>query len=113
MYKQIVLVRQDLKLSPGKLAAQCGHGFVESFIKADDKIRKKWLNEGGKKVVLKVPGERELRMFFSEAQLQKIPSALITDAGHTELPPRTVTVLGLGPESEEKLDKLTGSLKML
>ena len=46
MYKQVVLVRQDLKLSPGKLAAQCGHGFVEAFLKADEKTKKRWLQEG-------------------------------------------------------------------
>jgi len=113
MYKQVVLVRQDLKLSPGKLAAQCGHGFVEAFLKADEKTKKRWLQEGGKKVVLKVSDEKELKNFYKEAQLQHIPCALITDAGHTELAPGTVTVLGLGPESEEKLDKLTGNLKML
>ncbi len=113
MYKQVVLVRQDLKLSPGKLAAQCGHGFVESFLKAEEKIKKKWLQEGAKKVVLKVTDEKEVRMFYAEAQLQHIPCALITDAGHTELTPGTVTVVGLGPESEEKLDKLIGNLKIL
>ena len=113
VFKQVVLVRADLKLSPGKLAAQCGHGFVESFVKADDKTKKKWLSEGAKKVVLKVPDERSLKEFFSEAQLQGFPCALIADAGHTELPPNTITVLGLGPADEEKLDKLTGQLKML
>ncbi|MDO8628449.1 MAG: peptidyl-tRNA hydrolase Pth2 [Nanoarchaeota archaeon] len=112
-FKQVVLVRSDLKLSPGKLAAQCGHGFVESFVRADDKVKKKWLLEGAKKVVLKVPDERSLKMFFAEAQLQGLPCALINDAGHTELPPNTLTVVGLGPAEEERLDKLTGQLKML
>ena len=113
MFKQVVLVCMDLKLSPGKLAAQCGHGFVEAFVKADDKVKKKWLSEGAKKVVLKVPDERSLKMFFSEAQVQGLPCSLICDAGHTELPPNTFTVVGLGPAEEERLDKLTGQLKML
>ncbi len=113
MYKQVVVVRSDLKLSPGKLAAQCGHGFVESFVKADEKSKRAWLSTGAKKVVLKVASEKELRMLWEDAGAQKIPNALITDAGHTELPPGTTTVLGLGPAAEEVLDKLTGQLKML
>ncbi|MDO8556464.1 MAG: peptidyl-tRNA hydrolase Pth2 [Nanoarchaeota archaeon] len=112
-YKQVVLVRMDLKLSPGKLAAQCGHGFVESFIKADEKSKRAWLSFGAKKVVLKVADEKELRLFWEDAVAQKLPNALIVDAGHTELPAGTTTVLGIGPAREEDIDRLTGQLKML
>ncbi|MEM4260602.1 MAG: peptidyl-tRNA hydrolase Pth2 [Candidatus Woesearchaeota archaeon] len=113
MYKQVIIVRQDLKLPKGKLAVQVAHASISAMEKSNkDKINK-WKSEGMKKVVLKVKDLDELMYFFELASNYKIISALITDAGKTTVNPGTVTCLGLGPEREEILDKLTGQLKML
>ena len=73
----------------------------------------RWRSEGGKKVVLKVEGLEELRRYKAAAEKDKIVTALITDAGHTTVEPGTVTCLGIGPDKEEKIDNLTGKLRIL
>ena len=54
-----------------------------------------------------------MRRLFGEAKAAGIIAALITDAGHTEIPAGTVTVAGLGPSSRDKIDAITGSLPLL
>ncbi|MBD3310834.1 peptidyl-tRNA hydrolase [Candidatus Woesearchaeota archaeon] len=112
-YKQVILARKDLKLSKGKLAAQVSHASVEALMKSHKDDIKKWKDQGMKKVVLEVPDQQELLRYRQLAEDAGLVTGLISDAGRTELPPGTVTCLGIGPDSEEKIDKVTGSLKML
>jgi len=111
MYKQVIVVRKDLKMSPGKIAAQVAHASVEAWKRADKKVREAWEREGAKKVVLQVESEEELLELKKKAG--KLPVALIRDAGLTEVPPGTLTCMAIGPAREEEVDKLTGSLKLL
>ena len=112
-YKQVILVRQDLKLPKGKMSAQCSHAAVETVLKSDRKIVEAWREEGMPKVVLKVADEKELLDFQRKCQQQKIVTSLITDAGHTVVEPGTKTCLGIGPDLAEKIDKITGFLKLV
>jgi|TARA_Y100000310_G_scaffold116452_1_gene115151 PTH2 family peptidyl-tRNA hydrolase len=112
-YKQVILVRQDLKLPKGKLAVQSSHASLDAAMKSDKKILEKWKAQGGKKVVLKVEDEKELFKYMSMLENEGIRVALIKDAGYTVLEPGTVTCLGIGPDLEEKIDKITGKLKMV
>lgn len=100
-------------MTPGKIAAQCSHASLGSYKKTNKKIRKKWEANGAKKVVLKVKNKKELLELRSLCQNSKIPSYLVKDAGRTQLPKGTITCLGIGPEKEEKIDKITGSLPLL
>ena len=109
--KQVILVRQDLKLPKGKLAAQVAHASLEAALKTNSRKRNNWRAEGGKKIVLKVRDLKELLEFQKKTKTFK--TALITDAGYTTLKPGTTTCLGIGPEKEEKIDRITGHLKML
>jgi PTH2 family peptidyl-tRNA hydrolase len=111
--KQVILVRQDLQLPKGKLAAQVSHASVECFDKTSREKREQWQSEGMKKVVLKVKDLEELQLYATKARMAKIISAVITDAGRTVVEPGTVTCLGIGPDEDEKIDAITGSLKML
>lgn len=113
LYKQVILVREDLKLPKGKLAAQCSHASVDSVIKSDKKIVELWKKEGGKKIVLKVKDEKELFKYKQMAEDFGLKTALIKDAGHTVVEPGTITCLGIGPDEEEKIDRISGKLKMM
>jgi peptidyl-tRNA hydrolase, PTH2 family len=111
--KQVILVRTDLKLPKGKLAAQVAHASLEAALKSSRQVVDEWRADGGKKVVLKVDSQAELGKFKQMAEKEKLTTALIADAGHTVLEPGTVTCLGIGPDKEEKIDRVTGSLKIL
>ena len=111
--KQVIIVRRDLKLPPGKLAAQVSHASLEAVLKSPREVTDEWRNDGAKKVVLKVESLEELKKYEALARREKLISALITDAGHTTVSPGTVTCLGIGPDKEEIIDRVTGKLKML
>ncbi len=115
-YKQVIVVRTDLGMSPGKLAVQVAHGSVGSADAARREHRgwfSAWLAEGQKKVVVKAASERELHELRKAANREGLPNMLIQDAGLTELAPGTTTALGIGPAPNEALDKVTGDLHLL
>jgi PTH2 family peptidyl-tRNA hydrolase len=112
-FKQCIIVRDDLKLSKGKLAAQVAHAAVSAYEFASRNVREAWKEGGQKKVVLRVPELSALFELKEVARKHGLPTALITDAGLTEVPPGTITVLGIGPAESGELDKITGHLKLL
>ena len=61
--KQVILVRMDLKLPKGKLAAQVAHASTEALLKSHKDDITKWRSEGMKKVVLKVDDQKELMKY--------------------------------------------------
>ena len=113
MYKQVIVVRKDLKLDKGKLAVQVAHASLESYNRSDKMIRKKWEAEGGKKVVAKVDTLKDMIRLNQEAKDIGLPCALIRDAGKTSILPGTTTALGIGPAREDEIDRVTGKLKIL
>jgi len=100
-------------MSCGKSCAQAAHAAVAAYERAGSSARKSWFAEGQKKVVLRVSGERALYELKVLAEQAGIPAALIHDAGLTEIPPGTITALGLGPARNEELDKITSDLPLL
>ncbi len=110
--KQVILVRKDLKLSQGKLASQVSHASVEAVLKSNKEKVNEW-RKFSKKVVLKVEDEKELIRFKNLAEKAKLVTALIKDAGRTEVKPGTITCLAIGPDDDEKIDKITAKLKIL
>ena len=113
MYKQAIIVRNDLKLPKGKLSAQVAHASVESVLKTDKDIVSKWRLNGQMKIVLKVDNKEELIKYFNLAKDNNISCSLITDAGKTVIAPGTMTCCGLGPDNEEKIDNIIKELKLL
>jgi len=115
-YKMVIVTRTDLKLSIGKLSAQVAHAAVACALetkKHNSKWFSKWQNEGGKKAVVKVENEKEFYHLKEKAEKLKIEAIIISDAGHTEVPAGTKTVLGIGPAPTNIIDKVTGELPLL
>lgn len=112
-YKQLILVRNDLKLPKGKLAAQVAHASVEAVLKSSDTDVRSWRHQGMAKVVLKVGDEKELLRWMQEAKDAGFVTALITDAGRTVVAPGTRTCVAIGPAHAEKLDVHFSDLKLL
>lgn len=110
--KQVILVRNDLGMSKGKAAAQVAHGAVEAVLKSDKHIISTWRQAGMKKVTLKVNSEKELYKFLQIAKDENFVTALIKDAGRTEITPGSPTVLAIGPADSNLIDSITGDLKM-
>ena len=115
-YKLIVVVRDDLDLSCGKISVQVAHASVECTIKAmknKRRIFEEWHREGQRKIVLRAKDLDELLFLKNKAERLGIITCLIKDAGLTEVPPGTVTCLGIGPGDEQNINKITGNLPLL
>ena len=112
-YKQVIIIRSDLKIGKGKLAAQAAHASLGAYKIANKKICKKWERGGAKKVVLKVSNLKELKKIYEKAKKFKLPAFLVKDSGLTQLRKGTITCLGIGPAKDEDIDKICGNLKLL
>ncbi len=116
--KQVIVIRTDIKMGKGKLAVQVAHAAVEAVFRCMESERCRewlevWRKSSQKKIVVKVESLSKLLELKDRAEELSIPYALITDAGLTQLPPGTVTGLGLGPAPSALLDSITGSLPLL
>ena len=134
--KQVILVRRDLKMKHGKMAAQVAHAAMsfltregrvgwqadmlnDVFVNDDKSIDRHngaisdWLANSFTKVVLGVDSEEELREILAKAEESGVMAHLVVDNGRTvfnNIP--TPTCLGLGPDWNENLDELVGHLKL-
>ena len=113
MIKQVIVVRDDLKLSSGKMAVQTAHASHAAARKASKVTLKLWQLSGEKKVVLKARDLEQLKALAEKCKKLKLPYAIISDAGLTEVKRGTITALGIGPAKEQEIDKVTGSLPLM
>ena len=113
--KQVIVVRTDLDMGKGKIAAQVGHACVlgaEHVRKSNPEWFSQWW-EGQEKIVLKVSSLKELEQVKQDAIELDLPWSEVTAAGHTQIAPGTTTCISIGPAPEESIDKITGDLKLL
>jgi peptidyl-tRNA hydrolase, PTH2 family len=115
--KQVIVVRSDLKMGKGKVAAQVAHAALDAAETARLKRPKwydSWRAQGQAKVVVKTEGgEQALEELEKQARSLSLPVSLIHDKGLTQLEPGTMTCLGVGPGPSGDIDKVTGKLKLL
>ncbi|QSS64403.1 peptidyl-tRNA hydrolase [Histoplasma capsulatum] len=115
--KLVLVVRTDLGMGKGKIAAQCSHATLACYkyylLRAPDSpILKRWERGGQAKVALQVRSEEELLVLQAQAVSLGLCAQVIQDAGRTQVASGSRTVLGvLGPKGV--VDGVTGSLKLL
>lgn len=128
--KQIIVIRKDLKMRRGKEIAQGAHasmaailntgseryrdGYINNVfqIELTDMMRE-WLLGKFAKITATVDSEEELLALHKKAKDAGIITALITDSGFTEfngVP--TNTCIAIGPAHKDKLDPITGHLRL-
>ncbi len=115
-YKLVVVVRSDLRLSPGKMAVQVAHAAVGCALKCREENRRifdAWLRDGQRKVVVRVKSLGELHLLREIAAGRALVTTIVADAGLTEVPPGTITCLGIGPAKNEEVDPVTGELQLM
>src|SRR5574343_31607 len=131
--KQVIVVRKDLNMRKGKLAAQVAHASMKvildkmerrrlgntkysevSFLLEDDEPLDLWLSNRFTKVVVSVDSEKELEDIYNKASALNVPCSYIIDAGLTEfggVP--TATCAAVGPFDPDTIDIICGHLKLL
>jgi len=115
-YKQVIVIRSDLKMGKGKIAAQAGHASISAAEEARKHFPRwwrSWLDEGQCKIAVKVSSEEELDRLEDVAGRAGLPHALISDRGLTQLESGTVTCLAIGPAPSPEVDRITGKLALL
>mmetsp|Transcript_1792 Transcript_1792/g.4553 ORF Transcript_1792/g.4553 Transcript_1792/m.4553 type:complete len:121 (-) Transcript_1792:305-667(-) len=114
---QVMVVNEELKMTKGKVAAQCGHavyGLTKKLRKKHMVLLKQWESCGQPKIALKGDGGTQQMKELAEAAAQaNIPSHIVCDAGRTQIAAGSQTVLALGPAGKSALDQVTGHLKLL
>ena len=134
MYKQIIIIRKDLSMSPGKMSAQVSHasmaflswfirnntdldGHVDGYI--DEDIFHNWIEGEFTKCVLQAKNRTQLLKAKTIAEELGMVEGqdfwLIKDLCRTELEPeeidkngvgRTLTCIGFKPMSSEIIDRI-------
>lgn len=113
--KQVIVVRTDLGMGRGKIAAQVGHACVmgaEHVRRSHPGWHAEWW-AGQEKVVLKVRSLQELAGIKRHAIDLGLPWSEVADAGHTQVEPGTTTCISIGPAPEDLIDRVTGGLGLL
>ena len=113
--KLTLVVRKDLSMGKGKVAAQCAHAAVNAYkelLRRDPKLLKQWELCGQPKVVVKTDNEESLLALYRQAKESGLTVSLIQDAGRTQTAPGSRTVLGVGPGPGDVIDRITGHLKL-
>ena len=112
--KMALVVRTDLAMGRGKIAAQAAHAAVAAVMaNIDTKATTAWLKDGQPKVVLRVPDLDALLLVCAEAEASGLPTQRVEDAGRTQVSGGTVTCCAIGPAFASELDDVTGSLTLL
>lgn len=115
-YKLVFVVNMSLNMSNGKIISQCMHGYdvlLENINCSTElkSIYAKWKSEGSAKIILKATDNdiKEIRKLLFTTKLNY---SIIHDAGRTQVPSGSNTVIGIGPGPIEEIDKITGHLKL-
>nr|CAB3265304.1 peptidyl-tRNA hydrolase 2, mitochondrial-like [Phallusia mammillata] len=114
--KMVMVVRNDLSMGTGKIAAQCAHAAVSAVTqiqKTDNSTLQLWLLAGQPKIVVQCNDKNELMNVVIKASEAGINTVFVRDAGRTQVEAGTETVCAVGPATSSEVNKITGRLKLL
>lgn len=131
--KQVLVWRKDLrnsdnhKVRTGKIAAQLAHAAMKVFFDNIESCEngvmtinnitpqmEEWIKGIFTKICVTVDSEAELQSIYEQAIAADLPCSLIQDAGLTEFGGvLTYTAVAIGPDDADKINKITGHLKLL
>jgi len=114
--KLVLVVRTDLNMTSGKIAAQCGHATLacyKALVKRNPTLVRHWETTGQAKIALKVSSEEEILELEAIAKSLNLCARSIQDAGRTQVEAGSKTVLGIGPAPVELVNQVTGHLRLL
>jgi len=129
--KQVIVMRTDLNMRKGKMAAQASHASMAVILNMMESEYNElyerrhltipngsaldaWLNGPFKKICVGIGSEQELNDLFDRVQEARIPVSKIIDSGLTEFGgEKTLTCIAIGPDYPEKIDPFTKDLKLL
>jgi len=123
-HKQVIIIRKDLNMRKGKIAAQAAHASMgallgqcrregDNLILALDERIKPWIDGPFKKICVYVNSEQELLDVYNKAKEAGLICCLIQDSGLTEFNGiKTHTTVAVGPDQSEKVDLITSSLPL-
>lgn len=112
-FKLVLVVRKDLSMGTGKIAAQCSHASIQAYKKCNKLLQFKWAMSGQMKVVVSCPDDKAMLEINEKAKSMNVRTSIIHDAGRTQIAPGSMTVLAVGPGRSEIVDQITGHLKLL
>lgn len=133
--KQVILVRSDLNMGPGKIASQVAHASMKVFFDRSEvmvlskllgmpgsnfltvplnDIEKEWVEGIFTKIVLEVKNEKKLLEAYEKANAAGLPCSLIQDNGLTVFDMvKTYTAVAIGPAASEDIDKITKKFRLM
>ncbi|KAF5337339.1 hypothetical protein D9611_003232 [Ephemerocybe angulata] len=112
--KLVLVVRTDLKMTSGKIAAQ--HATLacyKALVKKNPKLINHWERTGQAKIALKAGSEDEILELEAIAKSLNLCARSILDAGRTQIAAGSRTVLGIGPAPVSLINEVTGNLRLL
>jgi PTH2 family peptidyl-tRNA hydrolase len=126
--KQVIVMKKfpkDRNMRTGKYVSQGAHASLGALLalgKIDNQKMTlninlsnpfvyEWVIGRFTKIAVYVETDEQLVSIYNEAKKAGIATSLITDAGLTEFDGvPTLTAVGIGPDDEEKINKITGHL---
>ncbi|KAK9704411.1 hypothetical protein K7432_010203 [Basidiobolus ranarum] len=114
-FKMVLVIRTDLGMGKGKVAAQCSHATLAVYkeaLRKSPEILKDWEYSGQAKITLKCDNEPEMLELQKKARSMGLCARSIQDAGRTQIAAGSRTVLAIGPGPVEIINEVTGHLKL-
>ena len=114
--KMVFVVNHELKMGKGKIAAQVAHAAVKATLacgERDPALLDAWFKTGQKKICVKGDSAQHLEQLSIDAKKNGLLANKIHDAGHTQIPAGSFSVLAIGPCRDEDIETVTGDLKLL